>query len=250
MRLILALAMVAACLGCIYGAPDGAGPTTTSLPIRAASTVAAPAHDTTTTFADHDAPPGALASCDGLNATFWRALCYDEAAYGKNDSRLCRTVYCKARLEGASVCDSVKTNSSRWRGYMLRACEAWAANSPHRCDRTLGSGDCIRWYAMLAGNYTLCLGAENNPWDDCTAEFAFWRGNTTGCYTHNTAERVRSCLAEYAMMEAADSGDVGYCEAIVSPKLSGQCRELAGYAVHLEDHPLYGIREQLYPEDG
>jgi len=235
---ILALALA---LGCIGGQNEtttttaATNPTTTSIATTSTETAG-----TTTT-----AQPVTPAECDSLNATFWRALCYDGRAYETQDPGLCRTVYCKARLLGAGYCGEIRSDAEDWIGYKRTACEAWANRRPFMCDGIMKSGDCLRWYALLGNDIAFCQKAENTALDDCLAEFSFWRGNQSLCRNYKTNERILPCEAEYYLMEAVDTSDDGYCAGIKVPKTISDCHQLTKTLRTDKKHPLYGLEKQL-----
>jgi hypothetical protein len=245
MRTIALLAVMLA-LGCVSQTQEATTTTATvATTTSSTSTTATTATTTTETSATTTSSTlPAISGCDELNATFWRALCYDDGAYAENDPQLCRTVYCKARFEGESVCGTVDLNMSDWTHIRMKACEAWADRTPFKCREVMKSGDCIRWYAMLEGNMTLCEGAENMQ-GDCAAEFAYWRGDIGACGKYKTPLRIGACESNYWRMAALDNGDPGFCAGITAPRLTGECRDVANWTGRPEKHPLFGLKEQL-----
>ncbi|MFH1055244.1 MAG: hypothetical protein V1744_04020 [Candidatus Altiarchaeota archaeon] len=234
-RLILLL--IVAVLGCI-SADEGAITTTTMDTTISTST-------STSTTIQTIKPLPALAVCDSMNASFWQAICYDDAAYGTGDIRYCRTFYCRAKFNGADECARVDSDATDWFAYKRRACEAWAAGVFYACEGVMRSEDCIRWYALLGNNMTLCIKAQNSPGEDCAAEFAYWRGNINVCATYKTVTNRVDCEARYYIMAAADGREAQYCDSIMNPMERNRCRELADYAGDPRKHPLYGVDKEL-----
>jgi hypothetical protein len=242
-----ALLLVIIALGCI-GAQTPPEPTTiTTSPTATTSTITSTTTSTATssTSTTTTTTVPRLPDCDKLTARFWRAICYDNKAYERKDPSLCRTIYCRARLLDPQACDDVQNNATDWEAYKKRACEAWAARSAYLCRGIMKSGDCSRWYMMLEGNYSLCQFAQNTVRDDCSAEFAYWRGDMDSCHTYNTVGKRLECESNYYMMVALDNGDPWYCNGIRVPKILGECRLQANWTGPAEKHPLYGLKEQL-----
>lgn len=249
---LYALLLVMLALGCAEKAveePAAQASTTLADAPAATSTTAAEIRPTAT-----EAPPSTAANqpavnpangCAGLNASFWRSLCRDRWAYITHDESLCGTVYCTAYFQGPGACQETGLNSTDWRGYKMRACEAWAAGTPYKCDTVMKSGECIRWYAILQGNLTLCQTADRNGREACASDMAYWRGDRSYCMDYKTAENRLACEAAYHTMAATDRSDPGYCAPIRLVKPHSDCLKAAGYSGRPEGHPLYGIDRQI-----
>ena len=243
MKAFAAVAVLVLALGCIGdGNPRPVESATTSTVATTSTlestTTSSTAETTTTTQA-------AVAACDALNASFWRALCYDDEAYLSGETRYCRTVYCLARFSGAGECDGVRSDDLEWFAYKKTACLAWAGKSPFICDPIMKSGDCIRWYALLQVNMSLCVRAQNNPGDDCAREFATWRGDLDACNVYRTMESRSKCQDEYYRMMAVDNQKKSYCDSIMNPNRREDCRQNSKFAGDPNKHPLYGVDKQL-----
>ena len=247
---MLALMLV---LGCAGWPQEEAMTVTTSTAVNApetSSTAAAERVSTTTetvssTIIRPSTTVNLVDECSSLNASFWRSLCRDKWAYITHDETLCGTVYCTAYFEGPGACQEAHLDSADWRGYKLMACEAWAGGTPYKCDSIMKTGECMRWYAMLQGNLTLCQAADRNRRQDCASDFAYWRGDWSYCGEYKTVENRLACEAAYHTMAATDRADPGYCAPIRLAKLHGDCLEAAGYSGRPEGHPLYGVDRQI-----
>ncbi len=224
-------------LGCIGQTTTTPTTVTTSSTITTSTSSSTSSTTTSTSLAP-------LPECDSLNASFWRALCHDDHAYEVDDIRYCGTVYCLAKFNGYGVCENLMLDSTDWVTRKLKACEAWAAGTPFRCDHIMYSGACIRWYALLQNNLTLCMGAENNPGDDCLLEFAFWRGSPEVCMEYNTLLNRRECMNEVYRMMAYDNRNPIYCNGMIAGRTRNDCIQTAEAEI-TEGHPLYGVDAQL-----
>jgi hypothetical protein len=248
----LALLSIVAVLGCLSFQKEAPTTTTTSEPTATAPTSTTESTTasttTTTTTAAVSAKAATLANgtgCERLGSGFWGALCFDDMAYATSDPSLCHTVYCKARFEGKTVCEGINLNSTDWKSYKLKACEAWAQKTPSICREQLKSGDCIRWYGILANNYTLCVGGQTDVKDNCAWEFAQWRGNLSVCDKYKTRGNRLDCEANYYMMQAMENNDQSYCAGIGIPKTAQECKQAANWTGRPEKHPLYGLLQQI-----
>ncbi|MFH0862139.1 MAG: hypothetical protein V1875_03830 [Candidatus Altiarchaeota archaeon] len=246
MKRVLVL-LVAAGLGCLCGTQDQAT-TTTTIMETTSTTLETTTSSTSTTL--EAAPPTSstlpdLPECQMLGATFWRALCYDDAAYSLGEPGLCRTVFCKAKFGGAGVCGSLDLQTNDWVAYQRIACEGWANGSFSDCRFSLNRNGCIRWYALIANNFTLCDSAEATVRDNCAWEFAYWRGNASHCDRYNTNAKLYECRSYFFDMLSTDRKDPEFCRDIMIPKLAGDCRETANWTGPEEKHPLFGAFRQL-----
>jgi hypothetical protein len=242
-----ALLLVVAALGCLCGGGQKQETTsTTSLETTYTTTTQ---YTTTLTQSPTTSSTATtlpvLQECDDLKATFWKALCLDDAAYRTSDERLCHTIYCKARFEGFEVCDDLYIDNPGWRSFQQRACEAWANKTIYGCRGILDSSSCIRWYTLLANNFTYCDSIESRGGENCAWDFAYWRGNMSVCDKFKTVGNIYACEANYYMMLAQDSADPNLCKAIRVPRVAGECRDAANWTGPQEKHPLYGARMQL-----
>ncbi len=187
---------------------------------------------------------GKIDVCEGMNASFWKALCYDREAIEKSDPDLCGTVYCLARLKGASFCDNPSWMSAEWYGFRKRACEAYAAKTHFICDPIPMSRQCIQWYAMLSGNLTLCRKTEKVG-DDCIGDFAFWRGDAEVCNEYKTLAMRQPCEGRRMMMEALDGADESVCGEIAAKRELLECRKFVNTQKTEKTHPLFEFDKQI-----
>jgi hypothetical protein len=249
-HLLLALAVLS--LGCIGAQENGpaAEATTTT---QAISTTTTTTSTTVTSTTETTLPPALPPEeCAAQNASFWRALCLDGAAYAQGDARLCGTVFCAARFEGPGLCGNITLNSTDWVAYKRNACVAWAQRQPYLCDESLRSGECIRWYALLDNDPELCESTAHNILVDCPGDFAYWRGNMSACNARRTLAVRSECQNRYWEMVAVDNMNASLCAPIKLPHAENACMVRAGYSGPPEKHPLYGLRTQIIsgPSEG
>jgi len=248
----VALLSIVAVLGCVSFSQEAPTTTTTSVTDTTTSTSTTESTTTSTTATSTTAAVSAKAAtltndtgCESLGSGFWGALCFDDMAYAASDLALCLTVYCRARFVGNATCANLDLNSTDWKTYKLKACEAWAQKTPSKCREILKSGDCVRWYGILANNYTLCEGGQSNVRDNCAWEFAQWRGNLSVCGRYKTRGNRLDCEANYYRMQAMENNDPSYCVGIGIPKTLQECKQVANWTGNPQKHPLYGLLQQI-----
>ncbi len=222
----------------------GSPPTTFVAPKTTTSTTTTTTSTTTTTYRyGNERWEPDTKSCDMEGSRFWRALCYDEFAYMLSNKSFCRTVYCKARFDGAKVCEDVPSDSLQWRAYRQKACEAWAERSPFVCDPIMKSEDCIKWYAMLAQDINLCGKADRGS-NSCGALFSFWRGADEVCWNERSLTLRRECESMYHKMRGMDNVLIAECQKVKKVKDKKECIEATkGWISKMSE--LYAIDNEL-----